>query len=91
MIMGGSGLEIGDSQGNVGSKFGRSANSRRQKQMFMSKHHSRQSGWFIIPNGVNQEAIAIGREMSKARSAEERMANGSENDEPRFRERRSRR
>ena len=37
------------------------------------------------------KAIAIGREMSKARTAEERMANGSQNDEPRFRERRRRR
>ena len=56
--------------------------------MFMSKLRSGQSEWFIKLNGANQEAIATGREMSKARTAEERMANGSQNDEPRFQERR---
>jgi len=37
------------------------------------------------------KAMAIGRARSKARTAEETIANGSQNDEPRFRERRRRR
>jgi len=35
--------------------------------------------------------MAIGREISKARTADETMARGSQNDDPRFRERRKRR
>jgi hypothetical protein len=37
----------------------------------------------------NFKAIATGSEISKARTAEEMMANGSQNEEPRFRDRRS--